>query len=86
MKTIWITGGSSGIGLETAKKFAQNNWRVIISSRNSETLQHAKESIQSSSDSKEIHSITCDISKPDEVHQVIEKKIFVENLSQMDFY
>ena len=42
MKTIWITGGSSGIGLETAKKFTQNNWKVIISSRNSETLQQAK--------------------------------------------
>ena len=54
MKTIWITGGSSGIGLETAKKFNQNNWRVIISSRKSETLQQAKESIQSKSDNKEV--------------------------------
>ncbi len=73
MKTIWITGGSSGIGLETAKKFNQNNWRVIISSRNSETLQQAKEFIQSKSDNKEIHSIACDISNSDEVNQVIEK-------------
>ena len=72
MKTIWITGGSSGIGLETAKKFTQNNWKVIISSRNSETLQQAKESIKATSENKEIHSIVCDISKSDEVNQVVE--------------
>ena len=34
LKTIWITGGSSGIGAATAKKFNENNWQVIISSRN----------------------------------------------------
>jgi len=72
MKTIWITGGSSGIGLETAKKFTQNKWKVIISSRNSNTLQQVQESIKATSENKEIHSIVCDISKPDEVNQVVE--------------
>jgi len=38
MKIIWITGGSSGIGLATAKKFLQNNWKVIISARNLDKL------------------------------------------------
>ena len=82
MKTIWITGGSSGIGLETAIKFSQNNWRVIISSRNPEVLQKAKESIKSISDNTEIHSIPCDISKSDEVHKVIEK--IENNLGPID--
>ncbi len=34
MKTIFITGASSGIGKETAKYFAQNGWRVIATMRN----------------------------------------------------
>ncbi len=34
MKTIFITGASSGIGLETAKLFSQKGWRVIATMRN----------------------------------------------------
>ena len=34
MKTIFITGASSGIGRETAKYFANNGWRVIATMRN----------------------------------------------------
>ena len=41
-KRIWITGGSSGIGFATAKKFLKNNWTVIISSSNNDKLKKAK--------------------------------------------
>lgn len=34
MKTIFITGASSGIGKETAKYFAGRGWRVIATMRN----------------------------------------------------
>lgn len=34
MKTIFITGASSGIGRETAKYFANHGWRVIATMRN----------------------------------------------------
>ncbi|KAG4089280.1 NAD(P)-binding protein [Neocallimastix lanati (nom. inval.)] len=34
MKTIFITGSNSGIGLETAKLFASKGWRVIATMRN----------------------------------------------------
>tara|TARA_B100000686_G_C16516297_1_gene824782 strand:- start:28 stop:789 length:762 start_codon:yes stop_codon:yes gene_type:complete len=71
MKTIWITGGSTGIGAETAKIFIQNNWRVIISSRNKENLDKIKKSIQDNSLNKEIYSIECDISKKEEVNKVV---------------
>ena len=43
MKTVWITGGSSGIGYATAKEFLGNGWQVIISSSNEKKLQSAKE-------------------------------------------
>lgn len=34
MKTIFITGASSGIGRETAKYFAGHGWRVVATMRN----------------------------------------------------
>ena len=32
-KVVIITGGSSGIGLDIAKRFLQNNWQVIVTGR-----------------------------------------------------
>ena len=71
MKTIFITGGSTGIGAATAKKFNQNNWRIIISSRNNKILKQTKKSILDDSTNKEVYSIPCDISKRDEIHKAV---------------
>ena len=38
-KTIWITGGSSGIGKALAVKFANKGWNVAISARRAELLE-----------------------------------------------
>ncbi len=37
-KTIWITGGSTGIGKSLAIKFASQNWNVAVSARRTELL------------------------------------------------
>ena len=37
-KTIWITGGSTGIGKALAIKFANEGWNVAISARRIELL------------------------------------------------
>ena len=37
-KTIWITGGSTGIGKALAIKFASNGWNVAVSARRLELL------------------------------------------------
>jgi len=71
LKTIWITGGSTGIGAATAKEFNKNNWCVIISSRNKEQLDKTKKSIIENSSNKEVHTIACDISNIDEVQKTI---------------
>ena len=73
MKTIWITGGSTGIGLATAKKFISNNWRVIISSRNNEKLEKAKKEILSFSNNNQVYALKCDISNKEEVHKTVNK-------------
>ena len=37
-KTIWITGGSTGIGKALAIKFASKGWNVAVSARRAELL------------------------------------------------
>ncbi|RYF21329.1 MAG: SDR family NAD(P)-dependent oxidoreductase [Flavobacteriales bacterium] len=46
-KTILITGGASGIGLEAAKQFSAFGAKVIITGRNQQKLDEAKQSIPS---------------------------------------
>jgi uncharacterized oxidoreductase len=41
-KTVLITGGAPGIGLEAAKQFLANDARVIITGRNQDKLNAAK--------------------------------------------
>lgn len=58
--TILITGGSSGIGLELAGRFLQENNTVIICGRTPDKLEKARREFPS------IHSIQCDLSVPNE--------------------
>ena len=37
-KTIWITGGSTGIGKALAVKFSSKGWNVAVSARRVELL------------------------------------------------
>jgi NAD(P)-dependent dehydrogenase (short-subunit alcohol dehydrogenase family) len=39
MKTVLITGGNKGIGLETTKQFLNNGWKVIVLARNATDLE-----------------------------------------------
>jgi len=46
-KTILITGGGSGIGLEAAKQFMQIGAKVIITGRNQAKLDAVKKNLSS---------------------------------------
>ena len=73
MNIVWITGASSGIGLATAKKFLNENYKVVISSRNIKKLEKAKQKLLSNSKNKEIYFYPCDISKREEVKKTVSK-------------
>ena len=61
MSTIFISGGSKGIGLAIAKKYYAAGWQVGISARGKEALNAAKEEMP------KIITFSCDMSRKDEV-------------------
>ena len=46
MKTTFITGATSGIGLACAYKFAQAGYRLILNGRNADRLEHIASELQ----------------------------------------
>ena len=82
MQTIWITGGSSGIGFSVAKKFINENWRVIISSRNENNLEEAIKKIEEETNKKNIFAIKCDVSKYEDVKKTINE--IEKNIAPID--
>ena len=45
-KTIWITGGSTGIGKALALNFANKGWNVAISARRESLLKEISDNYQ----------------------------------------
>lgn len=75
-KVAIVTGGSRGIGFQTAKIFSENGANVIITSKNIENLHKAAEKLNNTL------AITSDIRNEKEVQNVIEKTI--EKFGRLD--
>ena len=71
MQTIWITGGSTGIGFAVAKKFLCENWCVVISSSNKKKLEKAALKLKNQTDNEKIYSLVCDVTNYKNVNQTI---------------
>lgn len=71
-KVALITGGNSGIGLATAKAFAREGAKVIITGRNQETLNQAVEEI--GGDAIAIQGDVSDISHLEDVANQVKEK------------
>ena len=70
-KTIWITGGSTGIGKALAIKFANEGWNVAISARRENLLNEI------SNNEQNIHGFPLDVTdkqKCKEIFEEIKKK------------
>ena len=63
-KTIWITGGSTGIGKALAIKFANEGWNVAISARRESLLKEIAENHQN------ISSFPLDVTEKSKCHEV----------------
>ena len=64
MKTILITGCSSGFGLETAKHFLDRDWAVIA------TMRTPREGVLPAS--KNLRVLALDVTEPDSIRQAID--------------
>ncbi len=75
-KVAIITGGSRGIGFETAKTFSENGATVIITSSNSQQLRNAASQLTNTI------PISADIRKEEDVRKVVEET--VEKFGKLD--
>ena len=69
-KVAVITGGSSGMGLETAKLFASEGARVVIVGRTINKLKDAEKEV---SQLGEVTAIQCDVSKLDDLDNLYQQ-------------
>lgn len=65
-KVIFLTGGSTGIGLDCAKAYAAEGAKVVLCARNGEQAREAAESLPGKH-----YGIRCDVSSGEEVGKAI---------------
>ena len=70
MKTVLITGATSGIGLGCARKFAQNGDRLILTGRNTGKLSAISSELQAQG--TEVLTIAFDVRDREAARQAIE--------------
>jgi len=85
-----VTGGSRGIGRETARQFLEEGVRVTICGRNKETLEKTRDELAKSTGG-EIQSVVADTTKETDIARLVEAAgqrfgtvdILVNNAGQM---
>ena len=65
-KTVLITGATAGFGEASAKIFADNNYRLILTGRRNERLEKLKQELNT-----EVYSLCFDVRNKEEVAQAI---------------
>ena len=68
MKTVFITGATSGIGMEFARIFAKKGYRLILTGRRKERLSEIKNRVGT-----ECLTFSADLSDEDECRRLLEK-------------
>ncbi len=78
-KTVLITGATSGIGLATAERLANEGYRLILCGRRKERLDSIKESLEPLTD---VHTLQFDVRNRENVEQAIRN--LPENFQRVD--
>ena len=79
-KTIIITGGSSGMGLAMAKQFVEDGANVVITGRDAERLQNAKQEILGHGST--VETFQMDVREPEHVQAMLD--FAVEKYGRVD--
>lgn len=66
-KTVFITGGNSGLGQETGRAMAAKGAHVVLAGRDQSKLDEAAATIRSDTGSNKIETIICDLGSLDSV-------------------
>ena len=66
-KTVFVTGGASGLGQETARAMAARGAHVVIAARSQEKLDTAAKAIRSASGNDDVETIVVDLASLDSV-------------------
>lgn len=72
-KVAIITGGTRGIGFAIAKKFLENNAKVVILGSRKETVNKALESLKEENENYEVDGYYPDLTNENEVRETLEK-------------
>jgi len=76
-----VTGGSSGIGFETARQFLEEGVRVLISGRNKEKLEKSRDDLAKRTGG-EVHAVVADMTKQSDIDNMV--KVAKEKLGGVD--
>ena len=82
-RTAVITGGSKGLGLAMAERFASSGADVAILARSPETLAEAKQKIAADARGK-VAAISCDVSKAADIRQTYDQ--IMSEFGKIDIY
>src|SRR5260370_22206172 len=80
-KTALVTGGSKGIGLETARALAREGVKVLICARRESALADAARDIMQTTQAK-IETHPLDVTKVEQIHTI--PRIVKDNLVHTD--
>ena len=71
-KTVFITGGASGLGTETARAMATKGAHIIIAARDVAKGEEAAKTVRDATGSDKVDVIECDLASLDSVRQCAE--------------